>query len=127
MGRPVTRWQILSRDPERTARFYAELFGWRIDASDALGHRPVDTGSREGIQGGIWPAPQEAGSFVQLFVDVPDVADAVRRAEQRGARVLVPATKLPAGDEMAVLLDPLGMSFAVRRSAGNRAPGPEFP
>jgi len=29
--------------------------------------------------------------------------------------VLVPATMLPEGDEMAVLLDPQGMSFAVWR------------
>ena len=39
-----------------------------------------------------------------------------------GAKVLIPPTMLPEGDEMAVLHDPHGMSFAVwRRPASHNA------
>lgn len=115
MGNAVTQFQIIAKDPERTAKFYSQLFHWSIDANNALGYRQIHTGSKEGIQGGIWPAPPQAPNFVQLFVSVSDVNAAVKNAEGLGAKVIIPATKLPEGDEMAVLLDPEGMSFAVWR------------
>jgi predicted enzyme related to lactoylglutathione lyase len=54
---------------------------------------------------------------VQLFVSVADVKGASAKAEALGAKVLIPATVLPEGDEMAVLLDTNGLSFAVWRGA----------
>ena len=116
MANPVSQFQILSKEPDATARFYGELFGWTVDAANPLGYRRIDTGTTEGIQGGIWPAPPQAPNFVQLFMSVSDMSAALARAERLGARVLIPPTVLPEGDEMAVLLDPLGMSFAVWRS-----------
>lgn len=113
MGRPVVRWQILSREPEAHARFYGELFGWSVDASNPLGYRELRTGADEGIDGGVWPAPPEAHAFVQLFVDVEDVDESVRRAQELGARVLVPPQRLPDGERMAILHDPQGLSFGL--------------
>jgi predicted enzyme related to lactoylglutathione lyase len=120
MSNPVMQFQILAKSPDETAAFYSQLFGWKIDADNPLGYRRIDTGSQQGIQGGIWPAPPHAANFVQLFVAVPDVPAAVVQATRLGAKVLIPATVLPEGDEMAVLLDPHGMSFALMRrsSAG---------
>jgi hypothetical protein len=117
MGNPVTQFQILSKKPDETAAFYSKLFGWTIDGNNAMGYRQIDTGSREGIQGGIWPAPLQAPDFVQLFISVGDVKAAVVKAQALGAKVLIPATMLPEGDEMAVLHDPNGMSFAVWKKA----------
>jgi uncharacterized protein len=109
---PVVRWQILSADPDATARFYRGLFGWQISQDNALGYREVAAGAG-GIGGGIWPAPPGTPPFVQLFTHVPDVAACVAEAERLGATVLVPPSALPDGDVMAVLRDPLGLVFAV--------------
>jgi len=116
MGNPVTHFQILSKRPDDSAAFYSALFDWRINADNAMGYRRIETGSGEGIQGGIWPAPAQAPNFVQLFVSVADVNAAVEKAQRLGGRVLIPPTVLPEGDEMAVLHDPQGMSFAVWRN-----------
>ena len=116
MNHPVMQFQILSKTPDGTARFYSGLFGWNIDANNPLGYRQIDTGSKEGIQGGIWPAPPQAPNFVQLFVAVEDVGASVKKAEELGAKLLIPPTQLPEGDEMAVLHDPQGISFAVWRA-----------
>ena len=115
MANPVMQFQIISKKPDETARFYADLFGWSIDADNPMGYRRIDTGSAEGIQGGIWPAPPQAPNFVQLFMAVADVKASVRKAEELGAKLLIPPTLLPEGDEMAVMHDPSGMSFAVWR------------
>jgi predicted enzyme related to lactoylglutathione lyase len=115
MGNPVMQFQILSKEPDQTARFYSALFGWTVNANNPMGYRQINTGSTEGIQGGIWPAPPQAPNFVQLFMAVQDVKASVQEAEKLGAKLLIPPTMLPEGDEMAVLLDPQGMSFAVWR------------
>jgi uncharacterized protein len=120
MSNPVLEFQIISKDPDSTGRFYRELFGWSVTSDSAIGHRRIDTGSREGIQGGIWPAPPQAPNFVQLFVAVDNVTAAVSKAETIGAWVLIAPTTLPEGGEMAVLHDPQGMPFAVCRRAGDR-------
>ena len=113
MANPVLQFQILSKDPDKTAQFYSELFGWKIDANNPMGYRRIKTGSADGIEGGIWPAPPQAANFVQLFVTVDDVAASVQTATGLGAKVLIPPTTLPEGDIMAVLHDPHGMSFAM--------------
>ncbi|MEP7345767.1 MAG: VOC family protein [Gemmatimonadaceae bacterium] len=113
MGRPVVQFQMLSRNPERTAEFYSTLFGWTIDADNPLGYRQIHTGAGRGIDGGIWPAPPQAPSFVQLFIEVPDVAAAVAKATALGAHVIMPAQHLPQGETLAILQDVEGMSFGV--------------
>jgi len=113
MGSPVVQFQMLSRNPERTAEFYSALFGWSIDADNPLGYRQIRTGAGRGIDGGIWPAPPQAPAFVQLFIEVPDVAAAVAQAAALGANVIMPAQTMPQGEMLAILQDVEGLSFGV--------------
>lgn len=112
----VSQWQYISADPERAAAFYRDVFDWRVDNANALGYRQV-AAADGGIGGGFWPAPPQAPSFVQLFIGTPDVAAAVERALAAGASVIVPPSVLPDGDVMAVLRDPLGVSFGLMQTA----------
>jgi uncharacterized protein len=114
MSAPVVHWQIVTNDADATAAFYRDVFGWKITTQNALGYRQVDTGDG-GLKGGFWPAPPTAPSLVQLFIGVPDVERAVADATLRGAKIIIPATTLPDGDVMAVLLDPAGISFGIVR------------
>jgi len=116
-GRPVMKWQMIARDPERLAAFYSELFDWKVDAANALHYREVETGSPRGINGGIWPAPPEAPSFVQLFVEVADLEGSVAQAVALGAEVLVPPQELPDGDALAIVRDPAGIPFGMMRAS----------
>jgi uncharacterized protein len=119
MPNPVTRWQIVAQDPESVATFYRDVFGWKINAANALGYRELMSGKPNGIDGGIWPNAPGTPNLVQLFIEVDDVDAYVARAEKAGARVLVPSSQLPDGDRMAILLDVAGLSFGVFM------PGPE--
>jgi predicted enzyme related to lactoylglutathione lyase len=69
---PVVQWQILAKEPAKAEAFYTRLFDWRVDADNPLQHRRLETGSKLGIQGGIWPAPEAGHSMVQLFIQVGD-------------------------------------------------------
>lgn len=113
MGQPVVQWQIVTPVPDAVAEFYGALFDWDIRANNQLGYRMVDPGNEKGIPGGIWPAPPAAPTFVQLFIQVEDVAAVIDRTLALGGTVLIPPQRLPDGDEMAILRDPQGLSFGV--------------
>jgi len=115
MGDPVMQFQILSNVPDETSNFYSSLFGWSVSANNPLGYREISTGSKNGIQGGIWPAPQQARNFVQLFIAVQNVRTSVKRAEELGAKLIIPPTGLPDGGELAVMHDPQGIAFGIMR------------
>lgn len=120
MGNPVMHWQILTKQPQKLEEFYTALFGWKVSGNNALGYRQVDTNAKEGIHGGLWPiSPKEGHSMVQLFIRVADVKAHAQEAEQLGGKVVIPPQMLPEGDEMAVVVDPDGIPFAIFKSAGN--------
>jgi predicted enzyme related to lactoylglutathione lyase len=118
MGNPVVHWQMITRDPQALAAFYSSLCDWKVDDANALGYRTIDTGSKRGIGGGMWPAPPGAQPFVQLFIEVDDVKAHVERAVKLGGRVMVPPQLLPEGDELAILQDPEGIPFGLHRAGG---------
>jgi len=111
------QWQILAKDPDKVAEFYSELFGWNVYANNAPGYRAIDTGSERGIQGGVWPSPPEGHSFVQLFIEVDDMAGFSEKAGKLGATVLIAPQQLPDGDELAILLGPEGIPFGMHKPA----------
>jgi len=115
MGKPVMQWQIVTKNPEALTKFYSSVFDWKVDANNAMNYRMIDTASGRGINGGIWPAPPEAHGFVQLFIEVDDMAKYVQKASAAGAKVLIPPQKLPDGDEMAILHDPEGIPFGLHK------------
>lgn len=117
MGKPVMQWQILSKNPESSATFYSKLFDWKVNADNPLGYRMIDTGSKRGINGGIWPSPPDGHAFVQLFVEVDDMSATVKKATGLGAKVLIPPQTLPGGDELAILHDPEGIPLGIYRPA----------
>lgn len=121
MPNPVVKWQIVAGDAGAVAAFYKKLFGWTVDAGNALGYRELRSGEARGIDGGVWPSPAPGHATVQLFIEVDDVAGQLDRAVALGAKVLVPRTVLPDGDVMALLVDPAGLPFGIVQQAGQSA------
>jgi predicted enzyme related to lactoylglutathione lyase len=113
VGNPVVQWQIVAKDPEAVTKFYARLFGWKVQTNNALGYRIVDTQNDRGISGGVWPSPPEGHNLVQLFVEVDDIDASLAKALALGASVIVPKSQLPDGDALAIVLDPAGLSFGL--------------
>jgi predicted enzyme related to lactoylglutathione lyase len=123
MGDPVTQWQIITSDPDKHASFYSAVFGWKIRCDNPLGYRAAHSDSPRGIAGGFWPAPPEATAFVQLFLEVKDIAAIIEKVTEKGGAVIIPPQTLPNGEQMAILRDPIGMSFGVMVPAGSDVSG----
>jgi len=111
MGAPVAFFEIISTDHERAQRFYAELFGWQVNADPAMGgYALADTGNGDAaIGGGIGPASEEDGPRVRIYMRVDDLDGYLERAEKLGGTPLVPPMDLPSGyGRIAVFADPDG-------------------
>ena len=97
MSAPVVWFEVVGHDLPELTGFYGDLFGWKIDTENPMGYGMVDTGTSTGIPGGIYAVDDRAREYVTFYVQVPDVGAALVKAEGLGAKVVQPATDLPAG------------------------------
>lgn len=97
MGQAVVHFEVVGKDGERLQRYYAELFGWNVNADNPMQYGMVDakdntsmTGDN-GIGGGIGQGPDGYEGHVTFYVAVPDVEEALQKAESLGGtRVMGP-------------------------------------
>lgn len=114
MGRPVVHFEVIGSDGEKTRSYYAELFGWKIDADNPMNYglvnkedNPVPDGSF-GIGGGVAGGYEGVGGHATFYVAVPDVEEALVKAESLGgARVMGPQ-KVSDEVELGQFTDPDG-------------------
>ena len=98
MGQPVVHFEVVGKDAEKLNSYYSELFGWEIDANNEMRYgmvaREGNTGrDGVGIGGGIGAGPEGYGGHVTFYVAVPDVEEALQKAESLGGeRIMGPET-----------------------------------
>jgi len=108
MTRPVVHFEIRGKDAQRLADFYRELFGWGIGAADPAGimRFPAGIGSPEGGVGGHIRAGEPPG--ISVFVQVLDLHETLRKAEEMGGRAVLQPFDVPGGPTIAQMADPEG-------------------
>jgi predicted enzyme related to lactoylglutathione lyase len=97
MGRPVVHFEVIGKDGEKLQSYYSELFGWELDANNPMKYGMVmrdgnvnDAGV--GIGGGVAGGPDGYEGHVTFYVEVPDVEEALAKAESLGGtRIFGPA------------------------------------
>ena len=108
MGNPVVHFEIAVKDTAAANKFYAQLFGWKINSDNPMNYGMVDTDSGgEGVGGGI-AKPPEGGPNTTFYVNVENVQAKLNEAEKLGAKVVVPPMQVPEGPEIALFSDPDG-------------------
>jgi len=120
MGYPVVHFEVIGKDGEALRNYYAELFGWEIDADNPMGYGMVareDNLSPEGIGigGGVGGGPEGYEGHLTFYVGVPDVEAALAKAESLGGtRVMGPESPMD-GLEVGLFTDPEGHVVGVVR------------
>jgi predicted enzyme related to lactoylglutathione lyase len=121
MGQPVVHFEVVGKDGKKLQSYYADLFGWEINADNPMNYGMV---AREGnvntdgagIGGGIGPGPEGYGGHVTFYVEVPDVEAALAKAESLGGtRVMGPETIMDQV-ELGQFKDPEGHLVGVVRT-----------
>ncbi len=107
MPNPVIHWEITGKDAPRLQQFYADLFGWDVNANNPMNYGLVDTQTEEGINGGI-AGEQEAATRVTIYVQVDDLQAYLDKAESLGGKTILPPTVIPDTVTLAMFSDPEG-------------------
>jgi predicted enzyme related to lactoylglutathione lyase len=97
MGQPVVHFEVVGKDGDKLQSYYAELFGWNIDSDNPMNYGMVDGKDNKtadgnlGIGGGVGQGLEGYGGHVTFYVAVPDVEEALQKAESLGGtRVMGP-------------------------------------
>jgi len=104
MGNPVVHFEIGCKDKAATGDFYAKMFDWKIE-DGPMGM--IETGSKDGIPGHIAALGHEPHQFTHFYVQVDDVAAALKKVESLGGKTVVPPVEIPHGT-FAWFSDPEG-------------------
>jgi len=96
MGAPVVHFEIMGGQGNQLEKFYAELFGWKINSNNPMKYGVVDTGGGPGgINGGVG-ASQDGNKRVSVYAQVDDLEAMLDKVEKLGGKTILPPTEVPA-------------------------------
>jgi len=119
MAHPVVWFEVLGKDGTKLQRFYGDLFGWKIKIDNPMNYGMVDAEAGKagkGIPGGIGPALEGGAGGVTFYVECPDIEQSLKTATKLGAKVVMPAKKMPGGPTLALFDDPEGHTIGLVQS-----------
>jgi uncharacterized protein len=113
MGQPVVHFEVIGTDGKRLQSYYAQLFGWEIEANNPMNYGVVQreanlSADGIGIGGGIAGGPEGYAGHVTFYVGVPDVEAALAQAESLGGTRLMGPDKISDQLEIGQFADPEG-------------------
>ena len=117
MGNPVTWFEVNGPEPEQTAKFYSELFGWHTEGVEG-GYILIDTHAGSGINGGIGLTREGQPPHAVFYVENPDIQALLEKAESLGAKTMVPVTEIPDMVTFAQFTDPFGNLMGLVKGDG---------
>ncbi len=110
-GPQIVHWEIQSQSPEKLHGFYADVFGWSVDANNPMKYGMVASGGRDGINGGIGGSPAP-GSRVVVYANVADINNTLGKIESLGGKTVMPRTDIGMVI-MAIYEDPEGNTMGI--------------
>jgi len=113
MGNAVIHFELMSKEPEKVADFYAKIFGWKIQHHPEINYRIVETGAEgemHGINGGIvkpdQPGPWPGNMLFYILVD--DLSGYRKKVVKAGGKIHVEEQKVPGMGKFCLFTDPEG-------------------
>ena len=117
---PVVHFEMPYRDADRASRFYAQAFGWRMQAlGAAMGDyilattgetdNPAPGAVRGAINGGLFPfKPDWPMQHPSVVIGVPDIRAAMARVAAAGGEVMGEPMAIPGVGEYVSFTDTEG-------------------
>ncbi len=91
--------EIWTKEIERTADFFKNLFGWEIIGKDEANGSEVwifDTGDKPRLEklqmGGLWSKPKGESTGVVVYIVVESIDEILNRVEELGGKIIIPKT-----------------------------------
>lgn len=105
--------ELASVDPEASAGFYGELFGWKAEPFEGMQMTYLGIQNSEGkSNGGIRSTMENEPTYWLVYFGTADIDADAAKAGELGGTVLAPPMDIGVG-KIAVLQDPQGAVFAL--------------
>ena len=106
--------ELMTSDVEAAKRFYTELLGWTTEEVPDMSYTIVKTGE-VGIGGIMSIPPHAAGAspYWGTYVTVDDVDATARKAQELGAKTIMPLTDIPNVGRFYTFQDPQGAVISI--------------
>ena len=120
MGNPVTHFEVVGKDAAALQKFYGAAFGWKMKQQLPT-YAMALPGVEGGISGGVGAAMDGGAGHVTFYVEVSDVAGALKTVEDLGGKTAMAAMKIPGGPTIGMFHDPEGHLVGLAERRGGRA------
>src|SRR5262245_45166599 len=107
VSKPVVHLELHTGNLPSACSFATELFGWRAETVTVGASSYLALGIGHGIEGGVVEHDTDQSLWLP-YVQVPDIADASRRALGLGATVILEPREGPAGWRSVITSQTLG-------------------
>jgi uncharacterized protein len=110
----VVHFEIPADEPERAAKFYEDVFGWKIEKWEGpFDYWLVTTGEEDepGINGAIMT--REMGAMVRDTIGVDSFDEFAKKIEKEGGKMVTEKMNIPGIGDMAAFQDTEGNIFAI--------------
>jgi predicted enzyme related to lactoylglutathione lyase len=120
MGQPVVHFEVIGKDADKLQSYYAEMFGWKIDADNPMKYGLVErevNPEGAGIAGAVGQGPEGHEGHVTFYVEVPDVEASLAQAESLGGTRMMGPMSPVEGVTIGLFSDPEGHVIGLTQAA----------
>jgi predicted enzyme related to lactoylglutathione lyase len=112
MANPFVHIELRTQDVEKSKKFYAGMFDWKLAEIPGMDYTMIEVG--EGTGGGMMrnPVPEMPDNWLP-YIMVADVAASTKQAQALGATIGREVTEIPDMGWFSVILDPTGAAFGL--------------
>jgi predicted enzyme related to lactoylglutathione lyase len=114
---PIVHVEFSTHDREASGKFFADLFGWKIEQMPEMNYATFE--AEGGPGGGFNPVSENypAGT-VSVYVGTDDIDATLAKAESLGGKTLVPKSEIPNYGWFAFFRDPTGNMVGLYTAMG---------
>src|SRR6187549_1747601 len=104
--------EIPANRAEDSARFYSDIFGWKVRERGDGNLAFDDTGGVSGTW--VKEGDRTADEQTRIYIMVDDISDTLKKIEAAGGRIVTPRKDIAPGlGAFAVFADPAGAEFGL--------------
>jgi len=107
--------EIPTTDIEKSKKFYADVFGWKMEHDPKSDYWMFDAGG--GIGGGFVNQPYIGSGTILPYIMVTSIENVLERIVAAGGAVFTPKTEIPGMGWFAIFRDPVGVKVGLYVSA----------
>jgi predicted enzyme related to lactoylglutathione lyase len=108
MEHKIVHIELSAKDRKSLSKFYAQVFGWKVEDLDAMNYTTFSTGG-EGVGGGFNPVTeQNPAGTVTVYIETDNVTTSLKEIEKAGGTIVAPEMEIPNMGTFGLFRDPGG-------------------